>query len=315
MNRASGHPPFPRPAEVAAPPGVALYPMSAYTRGIRKPGQFHVIRFEEGQSERLNRFVPHRHDFFEIIWLRSGRGHVRSDLRSFPITPRTLFITSPGQIHAWELEGDARGEIASFSEEFFAVTSDQPGLLAKMPFLYAGPLDPILHLDAREGRRIDRVFSQLHGEAAEPAPGRDDLVRAYLTILLTLARQAFDRRNPEATAAPTADLLSRRFRLALEEHFPRLVEVGDFAELLRVSRTHLNYHLQRETGRSASAIIHERIVLEAKRLLAHTSLPVAQIAYRLGFQDPSYFGRFFRRSTGQTPGEFRDRAQTDLIAG
>jgi AraC-like DNA-binding protein len=293
---------------------VALYPMSAYTQGIRKPGHFHVITFEEGQSERLNRFVPHRHDFFEIIWLREGRGQVRSDLRSFRVEPRTLFFTSPGQVHAWDLAGDACGDIASFSEEFFAVSSDHPGLLAKMPFLYAGPLDPILHLEPREARRIDSIFRQLHDGAADEAPGRDDLVRAYLTILLTSARQFFDRRAPEKNSPPAADLLSRRFRLALEEHFPRLLEVGEFAELLHVSRTHLNEHLRLETGRSASEIIHERIVLEAKRLLTHTSLPVAQIAYRLGFQDPSYFGRFFRRSTAQTPGEFRDRAQTDLVA-
>lgn len=297
------------------PHSVALYPMSAYTQGIRKPGHFHVIHFEDGQNERHNRFVPHRHDFFEIIWLRSGHGHVRSDLRSYPVSPRTLFFTSPGQIHSWDLAGEARGEIASFTEECFAVTSDHPGLLAKMPFLYSGAVPPILQLDAKEGARVDRAFRQLYAEAAEPGPGRDDLVRAYLTILLTLARQFFAHRAPEdAATPPVADLLARRFRHALEEHFPQLLEVGEYADLLRVSRTHLNDHLQRETGRTASAIIHERIVLEAKRLLAHTSLTIAQIAHRLRFHDPSYFGRFFRRSTGQTPGEFRDRAQLDSLA-
>lgn len=296
---------------------IALYPMSAYQHGLRKPGHFHVFRFGEGGSDELSRLitVPHRHDFFEIIWLRSGRGHVQSDLRSFPVSPRTLFFTSPGQIHSWDLVGEARGEIASFSEEFFAVTSDNPGLLGKMPFLYSGELAPILHLDRREAARIDRALAQLHAEAAEPAPGRDDLVRAYLTILLTLARQFFARRAPEtAPSPPVADLLARRFRHALEEQFPQLLEVSEYADLLRVSRTHLNARLHRETGRTASELIHERIVLEAKRLLAHTSLTGAQIAHRLRFQDPSYFGRFFRRTTGQTPGEFRDRAQIDSLA-
>ena len=297
------------------PNTIALYPMSAYTRGIRKPGHFHVIHFEDGQSPQLNRFVPHRHDFFEIIWLRSGRGKVQSDLHSYPVSPRTLFFTSPGQIHSWKFKAEARGEIASFTEEFFAVTSEHPGLLGKMPFLYSGAADPILHLDAKEAARIDRAFRQLHAEAAEPAPGRDDLVRSYLTIILTLARQFFARRAPEqAPSVPAADLLARRFRQALEENFPQLLEVGEYADLLHVSRTHLNQHLHLETGRSASEIIHERIVLEAKRLLSHTTLTAAQIAHRLHFEDPSYFGRFFRRSTGQTPGEYRDQAQTDSLA-
>lgn len=312
-NPTAGAPRSPGPVP---PAPVAMYPMSAYTQGIRKPGQFHVIRFGGDEVDELGRLipVPHRHDFFEIIWVRSGSGRVRSDLRSWPVQPRTLFFTSPGQVHAWEPAGEVRGEIASFSEEFFGVNTDHPGLLTKMPFLYSGPVAPILHLDPAEGRRIDELFRHLHSEAADPAPGRDDLVRAYLTIILTLARQAFDRRAPAAAPAVPADLLARRFRLALEENFPRLLEVGDYADLLRVSRTHLNEHLQRETGRTASEIIHERIVLEAKRLLAHTPLTASQIAYRLGFQDPSYFGRFFRRTTGQTPGEFRDRARTDLIA-
>ena len=297
------------------PNAVALYPMSAYTEGIRKAGHFHVIRFEDGQNDRHNRFVPHRHDFFEIIWLRAGSGHVHSDLRSYPVSPRTLFFTSPGQVHSWELVGEARGEIASFTDECFAVTSDNPGLLSKMPFLYSDALNPILHLDAKEGARVDRVFRHLYADAGESAPGRDDLVRAYLTILLSLARQFFARRAPGETASPpVADLLARRFRQALEEHFPQLLEVGEYAELLRVSRTHLNDHLHRETGRTASAIIHERIVLEAKRLLAHTSLTSAQIAHRLRFHDPSYFGRFFRRNTGQTPGDYRDGAHRDSLA-
>lgn len=298
------------------PDTIAHYPMTAYTHGLRKPGQFHVFRFGDRPGGELSRLIPlpHRHDFFEIIWLRSGRGQVHSDLRSYPVAPRTLFFTSPGQVHSWALAGEARGEIASFSEEFFAVTSDNPGLLGKMPFLYAGTVDPILRLDSREAASIDRAFAQLQAQATELAPGRDDLVRAYLTILLTLARQFFARRAKGAAPAPVADFLTRRFRHALEEHFPRLLEVGEYAALLGVSRTQLNARVHRETGRTASEIIHERIALEAKRLLALTSLTSAQIAHQLRFQDPSYFGRFFRRTTGKTPGEFRDRAQTDSLA-
>lgn len=297
------------------PGNVALYPMSAYTHGLRKAGHFHVIRFKDGQSDQLNRYVPHRHDFFEIIWLRSAKGQVRSDLRSYRVDDHTLFFTSPGQIHAWEIADNAEGEIASFSEEFFSVNSEHPGLLGKMPFLHSGALDPILYLNPREASRIDRAFRQLHAEAKEAAPGRDDLVRSYLTIILTHARQSFARRQPEAAASPpTVELIAGRFRHALAEHFPQLLEVGEYADLLHVSRTHLNDHLQRETGRTGSEIIHERIVLEAKRLLAHTSLTGAQIAYRLRFKDPSYFGRFFRRNTGQTPGEFRDQARADALA-
>ena len=295
---------------------VTLYPMSLYTRGIRKPGHYHVIHFGR-TTNKLDRLMPepHRHDFFEIIWVRHGAGEVWSDFRTYPVRPCTLFFSAPGQVHAWKLAGPARGHIASFREEFLGVTGEDPALLGKMPFFYGEAQAPLLHLDPRETRRVDQVFRQIATEASDPVPGRDDLVRAYLIILLTHARQAFGRRAAGATAAlPPVDLLSRRFRLALEERYASLREVEDYAQLLGVSRTHLNDHLQRNLGRTASELIQERVVLEAKRLLLHSAMTVAQIAYRLRFQDPSHFGRFFRRIAGCTPGEFRQRAQADALA-
>lgn len=297
----------PGPAAKTGGGQVALYPMAGYTCDLRKPGAYHVIRLDWLIPE------PHRHDFFEIIWVRQGQGEVQSDFRTYPVRPRTLFFSAPGQVHAWRPVGRARGHIASFSAEFFGVNHEDPGLLGRMPFFYQGAVDPVLHLNPSEARRIDQVFRHLTTEGATPGPGRDDLVRAYLTILLTHARQIYGRHH--RGDAPVPDLLSRRFRLALETHFPRLREVRDYAELLGVSRTHLNDHLQRNLGRAASAIIEEHTVIEAKRLLLHTTLTSAQIAYRLQFQDPSHFGRFFRRCSGCTPGEYRSRTVSDFLAG
>jgi AraC-like DNA-binding protein len=117
----------------------------------------------------------------------------------------------------------------------------------------------------------------------------------------------------ESSAGP--GLLVRRFRMALQDHFPRMLEVRQYAEMLQVSRSHLNAHLRRETGRSPSEIIHEHIALEAKRLLVHSPLTVSEIAYRLGFRDPSYFCRFFRKASGQAPLGFRSEAREVLLAG
>ncbi|HRE05139.1 MAG TPA: AraC family transcriptional regulator [Opitutaceae bacterium] len=294
---------------------VTLYAMSAYTSGIRKPGHFHLLRFDENQSERINRYVPHRHDFYEIIWLPVGRGVVQSDFRTFPVQDRTLLVTSPGQIHAWQTVDPLEGEILSFTREFFLVSAEQPGLLGRLPFLQATHPTPVLTLDEEEGARMDRTFQHLRQDASEAAPGRDDLVRAYITIILTLIRQAYQRRAPAAAFPPSdSETLAQRFRMALEEHFPSMLEVGDYATLLQVSRSHLNDDLRRATGHSASEIIHERILLEAKRLLIHSSLNVSEIAYHLRFQDPSYFGRFFRKATGQSPGTYRDDAHRNLLA-
>ena len=299
------------------PTQVPLYPMSAYTSGLRKPGHFHLLSFEEGQNERINRFVPHCHDFFEMIWLPIGRGQVQSDLRSFPVEPRTLFFAAPGQVHSWQLTEPAEGEIVSFTHDFFMVNSENPGLFGRLPFLHANVTNPILQLNEAEGATMDDLFRQLRAAAADPAPGRDDLVRAFVTIILTVTRRVWLRCHAgDAEISPReGDLLASRFRLSLEENFPHMLTVQEYADLLHVSRSHLNEELRRQSGRSASEIIHERILLEAKRLLVHSSLTISEIAYRLRFQDPSYFGRFFRKCTGRTPGMFRETTHRELLAG
>ena len=135
---------------------------------FRKPGHFHVIRFEDGQSDQLNRYVPHRHDCFEIIWRRSARGQVRSDLRSYRVADHTLFFTSPGQIHAWEIAHNAEGKIASCSEEFFSANSAHPGLFGKMPFLSVAITRVLFRLETLQRgprfnqRRIDRKMPVGH---------------------------------------------------------------------------------------------------------------------------------------------------------
>lgn len=292
----------------SGPAGPAmLYTMASYSGGIRKPGHFQLLTYEEGQSDRVHYFVPHRHDFFEIIWLPDSQGSVQIDLRTYPVVPRTLFVTAPGQVHSWQFTTAPKGEIISFTQDFFLTSSDHPGLLGRMPFFFSGQADPILHLDEEEGRQIGHLFTQLREAAENPLPGRDDIVRAYLTVLLIQARRSYLQRHP--TEPPKEDdTLSQRFRLALEERFPHLLEVGDYAELLQVSRSRLNDDLRRHTGHSASEIIHERILLEAKRLLVHSSFNISEIAYQLRFQDPSYFGRFFRKATGQSPGAYREQA-------
>jgi AraC-like DNA-binding protein len=290
--------------------------MSAYNLGFRKPGQFHLTSFKESAQESPNPRVPHSHDFYELIWMHSGTGEVHSDLRTCPVQPGTLFFASPGQVHYWRFYGPRDGEIIRFTHEFFLVNAEDPGLFGRLPFLHAEAFDPVLHFDPAERERMNNLLGELRAAAADSAPGRDDLVRAYLTIILTHTRRVWMRVHDgriEARAG-TGDLLACRFRLALEENFPQMLTVGEYATLLRVSRSHLNEELRRQSGSSASKIIHERILLEAKRLLVHSTLTISEIAYRLRFQDPSYFGRFFRKCTGQTPGMYREAAYHDLLA-
>jgi AraC family transcriptional regulator, transcriptional activator of pobA len=92
---------------------------------------------------------------------------------------------------------------------------------------------------------------------------------------------------------------------SLEENFRTTQSVSGYAKLLKISSDRLGKAVQERSGRPAGEIIRQRLLLEAERLLAHTEMTVSEIAYGLNFQDPAYFSRFFRRLTGQSPGEFR----------
>ena len=295
---------------------IAHYPMSEYRSGIFKPGAFHLVPFDSEVPGLHDRRVPHRHDFFEIVWLRSGRGRLICDLQHHTFGPGSLVLISPGQVHSWSFDAPTVGQIASFTPEFLALGPDCPVLLSKMPFLYSDHPSPLLSCDGEESRRIESVLAQFEDLTRDEGVGRDDMARAYLIVLLSLVRQSFARRahmGSEPKPAAETDLLVQRFRLALEQHMPGVVEVGVLARQLRVSRSQLNEALRRGTGRSASEIIHHRVLLEAKRVLLHSTLTIAEIAYRLKFQDPSYFGRFFRKYSGMTPGAYREAMQRESL--
>jgi AraC-like DNA-binding protein len=270
------------------------------------PGLFHLLSFDEGRNGRHDCYLPHRHDFFEVFWITRGRGRVQCDLRTYEFFPGVLVGVAPGQVHAWTVDEPVEGRIISFTRKFFAMDSAHPGFLGKLPFL-GSPFGPmIVRTDLVEFPFTDGLFSLLWDAARTEDSARADRVRAYVVIILSLARQLFTRENSLCEEASDTQL-AQRFRVALDENFPRLLRVSEYASLLAVSRSHLNDNMIQHAGRTASELIHERIELEAKRLLMHSNLTISEIAYQLQFRDPSYFVRFFKRRAHATPGDYRAR--------
>ncbi len=298
----------------SAPGTVVKFPFKGYQQGHRRPGAFHVFRYEESSDPRQVRAQPHRHDFYQLLWLDKGRGNLISDFNEIPFENNTLAFFAPGRLHAWDHKAEPTGIMFGFTADFFYTNTDEPGLLGRLDYLYGGV--PLLTLNGRSAKEMSQWFTLLYEEAGHNLPGRDDIVRALITIILTRGRQHHDS-NRTATAVigntnqsdqAAGSLLVQRFRVALEQNFPAVLKVSDYVRMLRVSRTLLNQELQSVLGQTASEIIHDRLLLEAKRMLVHSrAQSIAEIAYHLQFQDPSYFGRFFRKRTGLSPGAYREQ--------
>jgi AraC family transcriptional regulator, transcriptional activator of pobA len=307
----------PMASRAPAPDAVANYGFDDYGAKTR---HFHVYPYDKTVDPRNLRHVPHRHDFYQIIWLRTGAGELECDLRRTRFRGDSLFFFAPGRMHSWRHEEATHGVMAGITPEFFNADGHNAGLLGRMPFLHDMPM-PMIPLEGVAAREMDELFQGLLEESGGAEVGQEDIVRGWMTVILAKARQHLRRRQESEAAAGAASRaeavhpLAQRFRLALERNFPKLLKVSDYAALLQVSRSHLNEDLRLHTGRTASDHIHDRLLLEAKRLLVYSSLTVAEIAYQLRFQDPSYFGRFFRQRTALAPGAFRAREQALLLNG
>ena len=290
------------------------YSLSTYAdSSYQRPGNYSVFPYKAEGDGVHDRQVPHRHDFYQLIWLTEGSGTLTYDIKEWPFRAGSLFFAAPGRLHCWHPQTPARGFARGFTDEFLCGDTNRASVHARFAYLHESE-NPLLSLSGAEQEEMTHLFSRLLSEAATRESARDDVVHAYIMIVLAKTRRWLPGTEQERMESPAAKSLSIRFRHALEEHFPRLLKVSDYAALLHTSRTQLNQDLRLHTGRTASEHIHERLLLEAKRLLLYSDSTVSEIAYKLCFQDPSYFCRFFRLRAGVSPGEFRAGTPVQLTA-
>ncbi len=252
---------------------------------------------------------PHRHNYFEIFLFEQGSGEHDIDFRSYPIAEHSVHFVAPGQVHQLRRSPDSHGYIILFTAEFYAVALGRDRIYTELPFVGQHSRMPVLHLSREEAAPFLETIGMIEEEIGRDRPHREEMLRAYLNVLLLHARRSHDAAAPETPETSPATELIGRLRTLIEEHFTTVHASGAYAEMLSVSQNHLNSTVRKVLGRTIGDLLHERIVLEAKRLLFHTELSVKEIAFRLNYEDPSYFTRFFRRHTGASPQEFRDSSR------
>lgn len=279
-----------RPLEDYAPGG------SATTEGI------FVGRFDQITRRLSNRLRLHRHEYFEVFLL-DGAGVHFNDFAAYPLSGMMLVFTSPGQAHAWEHAPSLTGYSVCFTQEFFDGAAPPPSAILRHPFWFPAGTPPCLSVPEGQREDFDHLFRDIHDEFTRREAGFGEVISHLLRVVFLRANRLYP--GAAGTGAEENREIFQRFRIALEEHFRTEQSVDAYCELLGVSATTLRGVVRRHSGKSAAEMIRERLLLEARRLLAHTSLGIAEIAYELRFRDPSYFSRFFRRLTGVSPGDFR----------
>lgn len=239
----------------------------------------------------------HRHDFFYLLALQTGSGTHEIDFIPYLISDYALFIVRPGQVHALTLNSGTGGYLVQFSSGYINAHTDALKQLSAQ----ASRINHY-HLQPEQGKQIIQLLDHTHQESKTKKANFELVIRANLGILLvTLLRQ---NETNQGYGHYTQERLEKFLDL-LENNICSHKQVSQYAGLLNISAYQLNAITKNLLGKTSSALINEQLVLEAKRCLLATANQINQTAYYLGFDDVSYFIRFFKKHTGYTPEAFR----------
>ena len=239
--------------------------------------------------------APHRHEqFFQVLHLTGGSARVTIDGAVTELMPPALVVVPALTVHAYGFSRDVEGVVLTLMErDVQAAGLDVPE---------AG----ILPVSAELGATIERLIA----EADNPREGHGVAMRALLALLVVGIRRA-----GQGGALPpgvTADRMlghAQAFRAQVDLRFRQTRAIGDYANALGISPTHLNRVCRQVLGASALAVIERRVALEARRQLLFSTLSIKQIGAELGYDDPAYFTRVLKRVLGTAPGVYRARSR------
>jgi AraC family transcriptional regulator, transcriptional activator of pobA len=251
---------------------------------------------------------PHRHDYHELIWVREGRGQHSIDGATVPVRPLTVTVIGRGQVHVFERGEDLHGAVVRFREEALVDGGARRGT---PEWLLAGQGGRTVVVPSSEAPRLDALIDALHAELQRPPDEHSpDVQRHLLSVMLLWIERWYDESRTERRDSDDAEVqLHRRFTRRLEEDFADHHDAPHYADALSVPPAALSRALAHVTGRATKELIIERVMLEAARLLRFTELAVSEVAHRVGFDDPLYFSRAFKRRHDESPQAYRDRVR------
>jgi AraC-like DNA-binding protein len=243
----------------------------------------------------------HRIDFHVVMFFDGGPVRHMIDFAEFEATSGDVLWIRPGQVHRFSRTSEYRGTVLTMQPGFL------PRATVEATGLYRYDLPPLLRPDAPRLAALRASLAQLQREyedtATLPLSLHTAVLRHSLTaFLLRLAHLAASSAQESRQGTDTTFTL---FRDAVEKGFATNHSVSAYAEALGYSRRTLVRAVRAATGETPKAFIDKRVVLEAKRLLAHTDLPIGRVGAAVGFPDAANFSKFFHQHTDMTPAAFR----------
>lgn len=277
-----------------------LHPIESLGNTPARSGEIRIERLEKRLKPKVS--FPHRHDFYHLLYIEKASGWHEIDFNRYKVKSNHYFNVLPGQVHSWSLGPQTCGFVLEFTKESLAQNAQNRELFAGLEAgasSIEGPLTKDLHL----------IFQQLFKEYDERKPGfRLGLEFLLQSLLLKLSRYPNSKKEIKSSS------LIESYRDLIEQNFKTEHSVAFYADRLKVTSKVLTTKIAKALGKPASTLIQERCLIEAKRLLSYSDLSISEISYNIGYEDPNYFARWFRKATGLTAGQYRKRSLRSISA-
>lgn len=243
----------------------------------------------------------HRHDFFFILVIQKGAGDHAIDFTSCKVRSNSIFFLRPGQVHELKLKAGSIGYLIEFKNDFYSARDKSSGQL-----LRRASGKNVYQPEGSKFKKLLPILNSIHEEFTNKQEGYIDVIKASLEIfLIELLRQRQNSENSNKASNYSQERLEKFLEL-LETHIATDKQVSQYADRLNLSGYQLNSITKNLLGKTCSVVIDDQIILESKRLLLATSNQISQIAFELGYEDVSYFIRFFKKHSGFSPEAFRN---------
>lgn len=246
--------------------------------------------------------ASHRIDFYALIWFTENGGEHFIDFESFPVQKDTVFLLAPNQVHAMPGAALPQARVMVFSPRFFQRIEEPSLRRLFLPFRKEGIVIPD---SLRQPLRT--LFDLVLLESGQY--GDSTLLLHYIHAFLQHLERLYDARNLTGEDQRIGQLLQ-----LLQDHYKEEKNTAFYARQIGLSPKRLNEILKDKMDTTVSGLLYHLLLIEAKRELYHDRRSVKEVAYELGFSDPSYFARFFKKRTGLGPEAFRTRARSTFGA-
>jgi len=262
---------------------------------------FNIRKVEEIlQGKDLNHSL-HRHDFYFILALNQGEGMHNIDFEPYELTGNVVFCVRPGQVHELQLKSSCSGYLMEFDVEFY-----RPNEKVSAQKLRKATYKNFCQLTEQRFEKILTILKNIFEENAIHEAGYQTIIKSSLDIFfIELARQS---QNPDATPSNANNYVQERleeFLELLQINITSHKQVSHYTKMMNLSSYQLNEITKNTVGKTASDLINEQIMLEARRYLLASTDQIKEISEVLGYEDVSYFIRFFKKHSGLSPDAFR----------